>query len=39
MIAGTTTVTITAQDGTGAFATTSFTWTGEPGTAGIAATP
>lgn len=37
--AGTTTVTVTAQDGTGAFASTSFVWTVEPGTAGIAATP
>ena len=36
---GTSTVTITAQDGTGAFATTSFVWTVEPGTDGIAATP
>jgi beta-glucosidase len=36
---GTSTVTLRAQDSAGAFATTSFTWTVEPGTDGIAATP
>ncbi|WP_228564056.1 glycoside hydrolase family 3 C-terminal domain-containing protein [Catenulispora rubra] len=37
--AGTSTVTVTAKDGNGAQATTSFTWTVVPATAGIAATP
>ncbi len=37
--AGTTTVTLTAKDGTGAFGTTSFVWTVEPSSDGIAATP
>jgi len=36
---GTATVTVTAKDGTGAFATTSFVWTVEPAADGIAATP
>jgi len=37
--AGTTTVTVTAQDSAGALATTSFTWTVAPSGAGIATTP
>jgi beta-glucosidase len=37
--AGTTTVTVTAQDGTGAFASQSFVWTVEPAADGIAPTP
>jgi beta-glucosidase len=37
--AGTSTVTVTAQDGTGAQASTTFTWTVEPSTDGIATTP
>jgi beta-glucosidase len=37
--AGTTTVTVTAKDGTGAFAATSFTWTVAPSGDGIATTP
>jgi beta-glucosidase len=37
--AGTSTVTVTAQDGNGAFATASFVWTIEPAADGIAATP
>ncbi len=37
--AGTSTVTVTAKDGSGAFASTSFTWTVEPAADGIAATP
>ncbi|HET7013646.1 MAG TPA: glycoside hydrolase family 3 C-terminal domain-containing protein [Streptosporangiaceae bacterium] len=36
---GTSTVTIKAQDATGAFASASFTWAVEPATDGIAATP
>ncbi len=36
---GTATVTVTARDGTGAFAATSFVWTIEPASDGIAATP
>jgi beta-glucosidase len=37
--AGTSTVTVTAQDGNGAFASQSFVWTVEPSSDGIAATP
>jgi beta-glucosidase len=37
--AGTATVTVTAQDGTGALASTSFTWTVAPASDGIATTP
>ena len=37
--AGTSTVTVTAQDGNGAFASQSFTWTVEPSADGIAPTP
>jgi beta-glucosidase len=37
--AGTNTVTVTAQDGTGALASTSFTWTVEPSADDIATTP
>src|SRR5579859_1598009 len=37
--AGTSTVTVTATDGTGAFASTSFTWTVAPAGDGIATTP
>jgi beta-glucosidase len=37
--AGSSTAAVTAVDGNGAQATTSFTWTVEPSTAGIAATP
>jgi len=37
--AGTATVTVTAKDGNGAFASTSFTWTVAPASAGIATTP
>jgi beta-glucosidase len=37
--AGTSTVTVTAQDSTGAFAAASFTWTVAPSGAGIATTP
>jgi beta-glucosidase len=37
--AGTSTVTVTAQDSTGALARTSFTWTVEPSTDDIATTP
>jgi len=37
--AGTSTVAVTAEDGDGALATTSFVWTVEPASAGIAATP
>jgi len=37
--AGTSTVTVTAQDGTGAQASTTFTWTVEPASDGIATTP
>jgi beta-glucosidase len=37
--AGTSTVTVKAQDATGAFATASFTWTVEPAADGIASTP
>jgi beta-glucosidase len=37
--AGTSTVAVTAEDGNGAFATTSFTWTVLPSSDGIASTP
>jgi beta-glucosidase len=37
--AGTSTVTVTAKDGNGAFAAASFVWTVEPASAGIAPTP
>ena len=37
--AGTSTVAVTAKDGNGAFATTSFTWTVLPSSDGIASTP
>jgi beta-glucosidase len=37
--AGTSTVTVTAKDGNGAFASASFVWTIEPASAGIAPTP
>jgi beta-glucosidase len=37
--AGTSTVTVTAKDGNGAFASTSFTWTVAPASSGIATTP
>ncbi len=37
--AGTSTVTVTAKDATGAFATAAFTWTVAPSGAGIASTP
>jgi beta-glucosidase len=37
--AGTSTVTVTAQDGTGALASTSFTWTAEPSADDVATTP